>query len=126
MRERQKKMGIGGKALALLVSLIATTSFRTVHGYSSNTANKRWTATGGTSYETKETYTDVDGHQETYRMQWELYEGSISLVQMALVWKEISEEAQHQIWRTTDGGSLTKEMLRIRRIWQLENCQATY
>ena len=34
-------------------------------------------------------------------MQWELYEGSIALVQMALVWKEISEESQHQIARTT-------------------------
>ena len=57
-------------------------------------------------------------------MQWELYEGSIALVQMALVWKEISEESQHQIARTTSQN--TKEVLRIRRIWQLENCQATY
>ena len=60
-------------------------------GYQSNDVNKRWTDgpayiegttndNSGYAYDTTEAYTDVDGLTETYRMQWELYEGSISLV----------------------------------------------
>lgn len=68
------------------------TRFEDVQAYSSSVAGKRWTD-GGTAYDTEESYTDVDNVTEVYRMQWELYEGSIALVQMALVWKEISEES---------------------------------
>ena len=52
---------------------------------------------GSGNYDTTETYTDVTGFSEQYRMQWELYEGSIALVQMAVVWKEISTQSDFLI-----------------------------
>ena len=114
--------GIG--TLALILSLMGT---KMTSAYTSQDSSKRWTESGGTFYETTETYTDVQGNEEEYRMQWELYEGSIALVQMALVWKEIMIKAYDtgsvfMIARTTSGSEFTEEMLRIRRIWQLENC----
>lgn len=122
MKDRKKTKQVG--LLTLLLSLMAT-KLQTSSAYSSDTPGKRWTSCNTcTDYDTLESYTDVDGNTENYRMQWELYEGSIALVQMALVWKEISEESQHQIKRATSQD--TREVLRIRRIWQLENCQATY
>ena len=59
--------------------------------YVSDTAGKRWTD-GGTSYETREEYQNVDLEYEEFSMLWELYEGSIALTQMALVWKEVSDQ----------------------------------
>ena len=57
------------------------------------------------------------GTSEKFRMEWEMYEGSIALTQMAVVWKEISNQANLQINRAT--ATRTTEVMRIRRIWQL-------
>ena len=45
---------------------------------------------------------------------------------MALVWKEISTDSDIQVKRNIADSSATAERIRIRRIWQLANCQATY
>ena len=55
---------------------------------------------------------------EVFRMQWEMYEGSIALTQMAVVWKEVSADSSVQVVRKSDGAK-TEEMIRIRRVWQL-------
>ena len=68
---------------------------------------------------------NVELVSETYRMQWELYEGSIALVQLALVWKEVSTQSDLQI-TIASGGDKSSEVLRIRRIWQLANNKAVY
>ena len=60
--------------LGLFLSLLSGNAL----GYKSTTF-KRWTDTNN-DYETSEIYTDVKGVSEEYRMQWELYEGSIALV----------------------------------------------
>ena len=88
-------------------------------------SKKRWTAdttyqsTGKYAYETEETYSFVDGTSESFRMQWEMYEGSIALTQMAVVWKEISTDSKCQIERAASGTKFTSEVVRIRRVWQL-------
>ena len=93
MKDRKKTKQVG---LLTLLLLLMTTKLQTSSAYSSDTPGKRWTSCDTcTDYDTLESYTDVDGNTENYRMQWELYEGSIALAQMALVWKEISEESQH-------------------------------
>ena len=66
------KLGLLGLILSLLSGNVDA------QGYKSTTA-KRWTD-ASKNYETSETYTDVKGVSEEYRMQWELYEGSIALV----------------------------------------------
>jgi len=95
--------------------------------YTSSDTGARW-SDGSGNYDSEETYVDVDKNSETYRMQWELYEGSIALVQMALVWKEITTQKTAstdadgntilnlQVDRNTNGNQ-TLERLRIRRIW---------
>jgi len=56
--------GIG--TLALILSLMVT---KTTSAYTSSDPSKRWTKSDGTGeYETTETYTDVQGHEEEYRM----------------------------------------------------------
>jgi hypothetical protein len=69
-------------ALLTFCSVTATT-------YTCPDTAKRW-CNSSAAYETEENYVNVDNVSETYRMHWELYEGSISLVQMVLVWKEVS------------------------------------
>jgi len=59
----------------------------------------------------------VLGNSEKFRMEWEMYEGSIALTQMAVVWKEISSQLDLQVYRAT--ATKTTEVMRIRRIWQL-------
>jgi hypothetical protein len=63
----------------------------------------------------------VDGTNEKFRMQWEMYEGSISLSQKAVVWKEISTDSKCQITRKSSATAKTSEVVRIRRVWQLES-----
>lgn len=83
--------------------------------YVSDTAGKRWVGATGVTYDTEEEYTNVKGIQEKYRMLWELYEGSIALVQMVVVWKEITEQDETgdatkpdlQLVRTNNSGSQT-------------------
>jgi len=84
-----------------------------------STAKKRWTnqTSAPWVYNTDETYTDVLGNSEKFRMEWEMYEGSIALTQMAVVWKEISSQLDLQVYRAT--ATKTTEVMRIRRIWQL-------
>lgn len=50
-------------------------------------------------------------------MEWEIYEGSIALTQMAIVWKEVSSRSDTLIKRST--GAEVQEVLRVRRIWQM-------
>ena len=71
----------------------------------------------GGNFATEETYTDVYGNTEQYWMAFEMYEGSIPLTQMAMVWKEISTLASTQIARTANGSQTTQEVVRLRRIW---------
>lgn len=46
-----------------------------------------------------------------------MFEGSISLTQVGIFWKEFSNEASHQYWMS--GSATTSEVLRIRRAWHL-------
>ena len=75
---RLMRKGIGTLALTALTLMTGDAA------YVSNDAAKKWTSDGisgaGVDYGTDETYTDANGDTENYRMQWELYEGSISLV----------------------------------------------
>ena len=80
----------------------------------------RWADDSTGEFDSVETYTDVLGVTEEYRMDWEMYEGSIAITQMALVWKEISTQANLQIQRNS-GTDVTTEVVRFRRIWQLES-----
>ena len=121
-------MRLGG--LALLVSLSMTVGqVGAANTYTSSTA-KRWTDSSG-NYDTTETYTDVLGEQETFKMLWELYEGSIALVQMALLWKEISEQnagttAEPDLQIPTTTTTSTTQVFRLRRIWQLASKGIVY
>ena len=61
-------------------------------------------------------------------MEWELYEGSISLTQMAIVWKEVATDmtphtTASKISRANS--NTVNEMLRVRRIWQMQSEGAT-
>lgn len=62
-------------ALALLLSCLTSGAAAYV---ASNTADRF--SDGSGNFDSTETYTDVENNSETYRMQWELYEGSIALV----------------------------------------------
>ena len=104
-------------ALLMVISVTATT-------YTCPDNSKRW-CNSSNQYYTDETYVDVNNNSESYRMHWELYEGSISLVQMALVWKEVSTQANLQIQRLSSS-TTTQEVLRVRRIWQLAGNQVPY
>ena len=43
-------------------------------------SKKRWTtANSPYKYDTEETYSFIDNTSEKFRMQWEMYEGSIAL-----------------------------------------------
>ena len=71
---------------------------------------------------------NVELESEEYRMDWELYEGSIALFQMAIVWKEVSDQDSSNDLQITikANGTKSKEVLRIRRIWQLANDNTNY
>ena len=73
----------------LIIIAALLTIFSVTATYTCPDNSKRW-CNSSSIYETDETYVNVNLVSETYRMHWELYEGSISLVQMALVWKEVS------------------------------------
>ena len=75
--------------LIIIAVLLTMFSIVTATTYTCPDNSKRW-CNSSAAYETDETYVNVNLVSETYRMHWELYEGSISLVQMALVWKEVS------------------------------------
>lgn len=118
---RDRGYAFGFRHLAILAVSLAN-EFG-VSAYSS-TGNKRWTENSSPyNYKTDETYVDVKGFTESFRMQWEMYEGSIALTQMAVVWKEISTKSDAtygvQIKRSKTG--FTSEVMRVRRIWQLES-----
>ena len=75
----------------MLIMIAALLNMLSVEAtYTCPDTSKRWCSASNSKYYTDETYTDVKGVSESYRMHWELYEGSISLVQMVLVWKEVS------------------------------------
>ena len=119
------KAGYSGQAAArknvCLLAQVCLMFAALAHGatYSSPSA-KRWTKSSSPyEYETEETYEFVDGTSESFRMQWEMYEGSIAITQMAVVWKEISSDAKCQIDRAASGTMKTQEVVRIRRVWQL-------
>ena len=76
-RKSSRLIRLGG--LAMLASLFLTVGqVDAGNDYVSDTAGKRWTD-GGTSYETREEYQNVDLEYEEFSMLWELYEGSIAL-----------------------------------------------
>ena len=104
----------------MVKTLLATMTlmvFSTAQDYtcSDSPTDQRFCQSG--VFGTEETYEDAYGTSETFRMAWEMYEGTIPLTQMALVWKEIGTHNRVQIYRTT--GQQTNEVVRIRRIWQL-------
>ena len=113
---------------------MAITQVGAENTYVSNTANKRWVGPNpSVSYDTEEEYENVKGIKEKYRMLWELYEGSIALVQMVVVWKEITEQDETgdaikpdlQLVRTS-GGARTKQTFRVRRLWQMASTKLAY
>jgi len=87
-KEKLKRPTMGPTKLATLALLLSCMAGGVAAYTAANTAD-RFSDNSG-NFDSEETYTDVNNNSETYRMQWELYEGSIALVQMALVWKEIS------------------------------------
>ena len=60
----------------------------------------------------------VDWDDEDVKQEWEMFEGSIALTQVGLFWKELSKSSDHQI-KSTQGGSLTYEIMTLRRAWHL-------
>lgn len=104
--------------------MMAALAAQTTHAYSCSSG--KWCS--GSSYTTEDTYDFIDGTQEEYRMEWELYEGSISLTQMAIVWKEVATDmtphtTASKISRANS--NTVNEMLRVRRIWQMQSEGAT-
>ena len=119
------KAGYSGKVAArknvCLLAQVCLMFAALTHGATyESPSKKRWTKDSSPyTYETEETYEFVDGTSESFRMQWEMYEGSIALTQMAVVWKEISTDSKCQIDRAASGTTKTQEVVRIRRVWQL-------
>lgn len=66
----------------------------------------------------------IDEASPDWRLEWEMFEGSIALTQVGIFWKEYSRASADQICYDT-GCAETKEVLRLRRAWHLPYDSAT-
>ena len=81
-------------------------------------------SSSGLSLDIQEQFTNADGVSETAYREWEMFEGTLALTQWAIVFKEISTDSALQI--AVNGGQNTRQVVRIRRIWQIPNDGSNY